>query len=175
MDYRLHFCIERSGRRSATPRGGRPPARADSIQLGILDYGDTLAALNNRAFAHAASAPPGTGAGRGRPGLLDAGLHAEWAERVRADPVTFPTWLDRFLISDVAFVGCSLSRAEIDLWFALHVRQRELLGVPDAERPRAYVLGKAGTIAPHIQDGPAGLFPVETPDHDGVWRLLGLA
>ena len=149
----------------------------DSIQLGILDYGDTLAALNNRAFAHRRLRSAWVRAHRDEdaPGYWTPGLHAEWAEHVRADPVTFPTWLDRFLISDVAFVGCSLSRAEIDLWFALHARQRELLGVPDAERPRAYVLGKAGTIATHIQDGPAGLFPVETPDYPGVWRLLGLA
>lgn len=177
VQYRLRFCIQREGRRLWHPHGvAGHNLRRESIQLGLMGYGETLAALNQRAWEHRNARASFVSEHRDEDagGYWTPGLHADWVEHVRQNAETYPTWLDRFLTTDVAFVGCGLSRAEVDLWYALHVRQRELLSVPNDERPLAFFVHPEARRLAHIRTGPAGLIPVQTTDHAEAWRLLEL-
>lgn len=177
VQYRLRFSIEREGRRLWHPHGvAGTGLRRESIQLGLLGYGETLTALNQRyfEFRHARASWVSERRDDDTVGYWPEGAFADWVEHVRESEATYPTWLDRFLTTDVAFVGCSLSRAEVDLWYALHARQRELLLVPEDERPQAFFVHPDARTLDHIKTGPAGLIPVQTTDHAEAWRLLGL-
>ncbi len=81
------------------------------------------------------------------------------------------TWLDLFLGSDLVFVGTGLDRAETDLWWALHMRHRNLARVDPSARPGTFVLTRGDSPA-HLRTGPAGVNPVVFSDWDEAWAML---
>ena len=150
-----------------------------SVQLGQRAYGMTVGALERsrerfkqveRAWrtAHGVTA-------------WTADAHAAWEvdRRARAPVAADPseprlTWMDLFLLSDLVFVGCSLDRAEVDLWWALHQRARNVARVRPTERPRTLVIGTRETFKgnPHLATGVAGVTPVMFEAWDDAWAVL---
>ena len=92
------------------------------------------------------------------------------AEPLLADDARVDGRLDLFLGSDMVFIGTSLDRAETDLWWALHVRQRNLARVPPSDRPRTFVLCQ-GDVAPHRSS--TTLTPAEAPSQSEHGTGLG--
>lgn len=81
------------------------------------------------------------------------------------------TWVDLFLASDLIVLGTSLDRAEVDLWWALHQRQRNLARVPEAERPKTLLLC-GGQGPQHLATGPAGISVLRFDQWSEAWQSL---
>jgi hypothetical protein len=81
------------------------------------------------------------------------------------------TWLDLFLGSDLIFIGTSLDRAETDLWWALHKRQRNLTRVNVRDRPLTFAIFEK-ECPRHLRTGPAGVTPVLFSSWKEAWRML---
>ena len=90
-------------------------------------------------------------------------------EHVREQP---ESWVDVLLNSDIVFIGCGLSRVELDLWLLLHERQRELVRLPEADRPQGFFLHPLEGFPRKLRKSYAGLVPVITRSHDECWELL---
>lgn len=97
-----------------------------------------------------------------------------WAFRRRLEPhASHPlTWLDLFLGSDLVFIGTGLDRAETDLWWALHMRQRNLARVTPSERPGTFVLFEKGLCPSHLASSPAGVTPVIFQSWQEAWDMI---
>lgn len=139
------------------------------IILGTTSYGKGLQKVS-QAWAGAKAAEKS----------LDLDISSYWEERRAPNPYEptgvagrkFPlTWVDLFLRSDLVLLGTSLDRAETDLWWALHQRQRNLARVPEHERPRTFVLC-AGEPSSHLATGPAGVEPVSFDTWASTWDSL---
>ncbi len=78
--------------------------------------------------------------------------------------------------SDLVFIGTSLDRAETDLWWCLHQRQRNVARQPHSRRPCTfYVTASCDCLSgvdAHLRTGPAGLTLVPFPTWDEAWRAL---
>ncbi len=88
------------------------------------------------------------------------------------NPPSLSTWPRLFLRrNNLIFIGCSLREVEIDLWYALHCRQRELLR--RKKKPATLIIRKRGDEFPYGEAWPAGLTPVVVDDFSEAWdRLL---
>jgi hypothetical protein len=146
---------------------------APSIQLGVHGYVSScsaivggLAAFRERVRTWA----EGRGIKRGS-SWTDEHV-AEWHENLRGEQTEGLQWWHVVMTSDVAFIGCGLDRAELDLWLVLHERQRQLARVPEATRPKAFYIHPWRGFPKHIASEPAGITPVVTEDHSEGWRLL---
>lgn len=150
----------------------------ESIVLGLRSYGKVLAALHTAwNKAKVAERSPGNPA----PGRWTPETAAAWWNRRRAPEPYEPvcggakirlTWLDLLLGSDLVFVGTRLDRAEIDLWWALHMRQRNLTRVAPSERPRTFIITTEKDYPAHLRTGPAGIVPVVFSAWHEAWQML---
>jgi len=151
------------------PHGqARCPSRG--IILGTTSYGQALSAVT-KAWNHAKQAERLHESGGGP---------AYWKARRAVTPfeptsesgqLLLLTWVDLFLAADLLVLGTSLDRAEVDLWWALHQRQRNLARVPEAERPKTLVL--CGGHGPqHLATGPAGISVVRFECWSDAWQSL---
>lgn len=154
------------------PHGVADPKFAEDLQLGVRAY--ARAALEfelaldgfrgeRREFMKHHESP-------GAPHPKSSG--GPWTNTVRDLDRTDASWWWQLFVSDVAFIGCGLDRAELDLWLVLHERQRELARLQRRERPKAFFLHPLVGFPRHVASGPAGLIPVVTRDHDEAWELL---
>jgi hypothetical protein len=167
---------DRKGRIWQPHGAARVPA---GIVLGTRAYGRSLAGLHRawdigkQAEGVHPNAPP---AGEWTPELAAAW----WSER-RAVPPFEPavgphklrlTWLDLFIGSELVFIGTGLDRAETDLWWALHMRQRNLARVPPRQRPGTFALFAKGQRPGHLETGPAGVLPVIFQTWTDAWDMI---
>ena len=139
---------------------GKPEFTTDEIQLGLRHY--AISTSNVLKDVRAFRQRKGSWKKQGQ-------VTQRFHEHVREQP---ESWVDVLLNSDIVFIGCGLSRVELDLWLLLHERQRELARVPEAERPQAFFLHPLEGFPRHICKRPAGLVPVVTRSHDECWELL---
>jgi hypothetical protein len=103
-----------------------------------------------------------------------------WAVRRGIEPFEPPgdagslrlTWLDLFLGSDLIFIGTGLDRAETDLWWALHMRQRNLARVPPRQRPGTFALFEKALCPSHLTSSPAGVMPVIFQSWKEAWDMI---
>jgi|GEM_PF-1860991 len=95
-----------------------------------------------------------------------------WHAEVRRLGRRSACWWDMLINSDVAFIGCGLDRAELDMCLVLHDRQRQLARVSEGARPQVFYLHPACCFPAHLETGPAGIVPVKTESHDEAWELL---
>ena len=152
------------------------------IVLGTIAYAKTLPGLQ-RAWELAKSLERRASSGTPASGDWTPEKAAEWWARRRGTPPykgepgetsVSLTWFDLFLGADLVFIGTSLDRAEIDLWWALHMRQRNLARVPAKQRPGTFVLSKKGSCPCHLKTEPAGVTPVGFEEWKGAWdRIFG--
>jgi len=144
-----------------------------SIVLGTRAYGKALSRLHEAwgtlkdTERHWDGAPP---AGHWTQDLADQW----WAFRRRLEPhAPHPlTWLDLFLGSDLVFIGTGLDRAETDLWWALHMRQRNLARVAPSNRPGTFALFEKGQCPSHLETSPAGVTPVIFQSWQEAWDMI---
>lgn len=183
----IHTAAERDGRTVRTWYPHGHVSDPDTIQLGQRAYGMGIAALET-ARERLKSAER---LWRRRSGAADSwtrAAHEDW-EAARRGPEPFGalherddghprplTWLDLFLLSDLVFVGCSLDRGEVDLWWALHQRARNLARIAPDERPRTFVVSTAAFFEDpaneHLRTGVADVIPVGLADWDAGWEVL---
>lgn len=113
---------------------------------------------------------------RSRAAVASSRSQARWRALTRkvlaaADP---ETWLHSFMIADLVFIGAGLNRAETDLWWLLHQRQRNLARVDPDLRPRTFFVGVCAAASPpaHVCTGPAGIITVSFRSHDDAWSAV---
>lgn len=99
-------------------------------------------------------------------------LRQDWEEARRAPGTPDLSWMDLFLLSDLIFVGCSLDRGEMDLWWALHQRARNHARQRLEDVPRTLLLHGPASIGNHLASGPAGVTPVRFEDWNGLWEAV---
>ncbi len=152
----------------------------ESLQLGLHAYAMGLGPLEparkrakvaEKLWDGARIAVPRSG-----PWSEDRHLAWEGARRMQgAGTESFAlTWLDQLLWSPLVVIGAGLDRGELDLWWALHTRARNLARVPDELRPPAVLLTTASALgrAPHLARAPARLQPVIFPTWDAAWEAV---
>lgn len=142
-------------------------AAPDAIVLGHRAYGmaiEELEGLRDRSK----QADREWRAGR----TWTAALRDAWEQHRRAPDNEDLSWMDLFLLSDLIFIGCSLDRAEMDLWWALHQRARNHAQQPAENVPRTLVMHGPGGAGDHLTTGPAGVVPVPFGDWNEVWAAL---
>jgi hypothetical protein len=151
---------------------GKPIAPA-TLQLGTVAYSKSVTGVrdNVEAFRKAQRLWRRARHGTRSPQLWAPGEPQAWLEARRGDRAG-ATWIDQVMSSDIAFVGCGLDRAEADLWLMLHERQRQLLRVAEAEKPRAFYIHPWRGFPAHLSSAPGGLTPVVPETHDEAWELL---
>jgi len=81
------------------------------------------------------------------------------------------SWVDMFLESDLIIVGTSLDRAELDLWWALSQRQRNLARKPVERRPKT-IFVCARNVPERLKTAPAGIEPVQFESWGEAWEFL---
>jgi hypothetical protein len=81
-------------------------------------------------------------------------------------------WVELFFLSDLVFLGCSLDRAEFDLWWTLNQRRRNVYSIQAADKPRTFILTTRKQLGalPHLSTSPAGVLPVIFEDWDDAWE-----
>ncbi len=172
--YRAKLYVEADGVTVWHAHGmARKNLRLQSIQLSVVSYADTVAALiklynsfTSRRKVWRKNQEPSLSS----ESLYWApGLFKKWAKET-ADRKE--NWLDHFLTANVIILGCGLSQAETDVWFALHARQRELASVPDADRPQTFFLHPLAGFPAHLTTAPAGIRPVVTDSFDHAWSIV---
>ena len=99
-------------------------------------------------------------------------LREAWEAHRRAPDNIELTWMDLFLLSDLVFVGCSLDRAEMDLWWALHQRARNHAQQRAEDVPRTLLLHGPGGLGDHLESAPAGVTPIAFTDWNAVWEAI---
>ena len=176
-DYRTQLRVDADGITVWYAHGmAEERVRYRSIQLGLVGYADTVSALQARYAMYRTKRAawlgkangPAAGSG-GDQSYWPIGAFTSWASDRSQNA---ENWLEVFLTSHVIFIGCGLSHAEIDVWFALHARQRELLGVPPAERPQTFFLHPLEFFPSHLTTRPAGLRPVVADSFDDAWSIV---
>lgn len=174
--YRARLHVDADGLRVWHAHGmAETQVRYQSIQLGLVEYAESVAALSRlysdyrkrRADWLRARDEPRGDSDRLR--YWPPGAFASWTAEAHRDG---ESWLDNFLSSHVIVVGCGLSPAEIDIWYALHARQRELASVPENERPQTFYLHPWNSFPSHLTTRPAGLRPVITDTFDDAWSII---
>jgi len=86
-----------------------------------------------------------------------------------------PNLMDLFLRAPMVFIGCSLDRSEMDLWWALHQRARNLANISPSKREPVFVLtGRKSEKNKHLHNGPAGVIPVYFDDYAEIWGSIGI-
>lgn len=135
-----------------------------SMQLGLRTYGVSIQPLV-KAFKHFKQAERWWLDGR----HWTASLAREWQRTRRSNP---QTWFDLFMTSDLVFAGVGLDRAETDIWWALHQRQRNFARVAPEERRKTLYITAQNQVPCHVRTGPAGLEPIEFPGFDKVWQAV---
>ncbi len=173
-EYRSRFHVHVGPTRIWHPHGAARRAQADSIQLGLVDYTKSSAAVADavvryriarrawRGLRH--SVPP--------PEQWSAEEVAEWLTHARSLDAPSPSWVDQAMSGDLIVLGCGLDRAEADLWLLLHERQRQFARAPEGTRPRTFYLHADQGFPEHLGSGPAGVIPVRLPDHGEAWKLV---
>lgn len=172
-DYRTQLFVDTRGIRTWYAHGmADESVRFESIQLGLVGYAESVAALRQRYadyrrrrtnwLNHAVVRRPGGG-------YWPPGVFREWARRMATEATS---WLDLVLTAHVIFLGCGLSQAETDVWYALHARQRELAGVGSSDRPQTFYLHPLELFPAHLTTRPAGIRPVITESFDDAWSIV---
>ncbi|MFZ5481197.1 MAG: hypothetical protein ACOZNI_30845 [Myxococcota bacterium] len=138
---------ESAGTRVWYPHGDT--LRADTLKLGIRQYGRYLEVLGHRFEA-----------------MKLASRHAgdDWHARARTHRDLSWDWL--IYTAPVVFLGCSLTADEWPMWWVLHQRARELARAREA--PPAFVL-TCGEPS-HLKGGPADIVVLEAGTHEEGWE-----
>lgn len=174
---RTHWTHGRQQGRVWQPHGTVRVPKA--IVLGTRAYGRSLEALHRAwdAAKNAETCHPHVP----KPGTWSSEDAVAWWSKRRGLPPYEPqynastlrlTWLDLFLGSDLVFIGTGLDRAETDLWWALHMRQRNLARVAPSERPGTFALFAKGQCPEHLTTGPAGVLPVTFQSWNDAWEMV---
>jgi len=151
------------------PHGqARCPSRG--IILGTTSYGQALSAVT-RAWNHAKQAERLHESGGGPAYWQARRAVTPFEPRAENGQRLLLTWVDLFLTADLLIIGTSLDRAEVDLWWSLQQRQRNLARVPEAERPKTLVLC-GGRGPQHLSTGPAGISVVPFDSWSEAWQSL---
>lgn len=173
-EYRSRFHVRVGPTRIWHPHGAARRAQADSIQLGLVDYTKSSAAVADavvryrtarRAWRHARHpAPP--------PEQWTAEEVDGWLTHSRSLDAPSPSWVDQAMSADLVVLGCGLDRAEADLWLLLHERQRQFARAPEGTRPRTFYLHAEQGFPEHLVSKPAGVIPVPLADHGEAWKIV---
>lgn len=179
LSQRVNWNTSKAAGRIWHPHGhhGQP----DHIVLGTREYGLALSRLP-KAWDCGKAAERAHRSEKGFSSWTPQIASSWWARRRGATPfepyqkdgVTHYrlTWMDLFMGSDLIFLGTTLDRAEADLWWALHMRQRNLARIPPSERPGTFALYEQGQCPPHLTTGPAGVTAVQFQTWQEAWDVL---
>lgn len=166
---RCTFSWTREGRfgRVWSPHGESGNPRG--IVLGTTSYGRALSSLTEEwANAKAASKKyPPDGANY----WLDRRAPEPFEPVSAAGQAYRLSWVDLFLASDLVMLGTSLDRAEVDLWWALHQRARNVVRMSSEERPHTLLLC-AGPPSQHLATGPADIETVSFDCWSEAWEFI---
>ena len=138
--------------------------------LGTRQYGNVISELNH-AFGNYKEK-------KEQKQLRAREVHTEesWRETHRRTITNFThlNWVRLMMVCDLVFIGVGLDRAETDLWWALHQRQRNLARVPAKVRPRTFMITSRETLknAQHLHTEPAGVLPVCYAKWDEAWSVI---
>lgn len=149
-------------------------ARRDSLLLGRLRYGKSLDEVNSAVNRYRCvleswrkANDPTTRRGER---TWSADQISEWMQHV-GDAFDC-SWVDIFLSQPLIIVGTSLSWSELDLWQALHERQRQFLRWPSAHKPKTFILVEEGSAPKHLRSRPADVQPVYFKSYSDIWNVL---
>ena len=85
-------------------------------------------------------------------------------------------WVDVFLTHELIFIGCSLQPVEHDVWWLLHQRRRNMLGIQAIDKARTMIVLKdpMDSKYKHLHHSPAGLEVIAYSKWADAWNdVLG--
>ena len=148
--------------------------RPASIVLGASVYGRAAAKLVD-GFKVAKDAERRWLERNARGGQWTPAHRAKWLHARRAPHAMLGRGglgvMDLFASADLAFLGTSLQVSEVDVWWALHQRARNLARHPPTKRP-ATIVRQSGALEQLLATGPAGVSVVAHPQWSDCWDAL---
>ena len=106
----------------------------------------------------------------------DEETHQKWHDSLRTldpsskEPWAFPkSWLDLWMCSDIAFVGCSLGTDEFPLWWSLHQRSSNFARWR-IKKPQTFYL--TTSEQPHLEGAPADVKIVKFDSYSKLWESV---